>query len=78
MELGNLNPEILFSFRWGFVHFGEDGAVSSKYQPEQADDRGGDAEGCQLSPGNKKKHQGNFVASAGSGCGEQRQGCKEL
>lgn len=54
MELGNLNPEILFSFRWGFVHFGEDGAVSSKYQPEQADDRGGMPRAVSFLLGTKK------------------------
>lgn len=38
----------------GFVHFGEDGAVGSKYQPEKGDHRGGAPRAVSFLLGTKK------------------------
>lgn len=54
------------------VHFGENGAVSSKHQPKSRS-QWRDTKGCQLSLGNQ---EGNLVPSAGSSHREQE--CKEL
>lgn len=41
----------------GFVHFGEDGAAGSKYQPEKADHRGGTPRADSFLMGTKKARE---------------------